>query len=152
VEGGRARHHTRVIELTGDINFAMAEYVARRILDSAARHDVTIEGARVLCLGAAFKAGVGDARNSRAVEVMGLLDAAGATVDFCDPLVRSITLRGVERKATDLDGVDFSSYALVVVLVRNSAWPRDAILGAAVPVFDAVNALDGSPGDLYERL
>jgi UDP-N-acetyl-D-glucosamine dehydrogenase len=143
---------TRVIELTGDINFAMAEYVARRILDFAARHAATVDGGRVLCLGAAFKAGVSDARNSRAVEVMSLLADAGATIDFCDPLVRSITLRGVERKATDLDDVDFSSYALVAVLVRNSAWPRDALLDAGVPIFDAVNALDGAPDDVYERL
>ena len=51
-------------------------------------HAVGTACGRVLCLGAAFKAGVSDVRNSRAVKVMELLEAAGARVDFADPLVR----------------------------------------------------------------
>ena len=80
---------TRVIELTGDINFAMAEYVRDRV-DAF----LPVDGKRVLCLGAAFKAGVSDVRNSRAVRVMELLEDAGAQVDFADPLARVLTLRG----------------------------------------------------------
>jgi UDP-N-acetyl-D-glucosamine dehydrogenase len=143
---------TRVIELTGDINFAMAQYVADRVLAFASQHHVASDGAHVLCLGAAFKTGVGDARNSRAVEVMDLLERAGATIEFCDPLVRSIVLGGNERKATPLDDADFASYDLLVVLVRNPAWPKKALLEAGVPIFDAVNALGGAPGTQYERL
>jgi UDP-N-acetyl-D-glucosamine dehydrogenase len=143
---------TRVIELTGDINFAMAQYVADRVIAFAVAHNVTLDGARVLCLGAAFKIGVGDARNSRAVEVMELLDRAGADIEFCDPLVRSIVIGGNEQKPTPLDEADFSSYDLVVLLVRNPAWPRDALLEAGVPIFDAVNALGGVAGATYERL
>ena len=138
---------TRVIELTGDINFAMAEYVRDRI-DAF----VPLDGARVLCLGAAFKAGVSDTRNSRAVTVMELLTAAGARVDFADPLARHVVLGGETHDAVDLAATDLTAYDLVVVLVRNPAWPRDAILASGVAVFDAVNALDGRRGPQYERL
>jgi UDP-N-acetyl-D-glucosamine dehydrogenase len=138
---------TRVIELTGDINFAMAEYVRDRI---TAFHPV--DGARVLCLGAAFKAGVRDVRNSRAVRVMELLEDAGAQVEFTDPLVHALTLHGAVHEAVDIDAASFGDFDLIVALVRNPVWPRDAVLGAGVPVFDAVNALAGEPSETYERL
>ena len=136
-----------MIELTGDINFAMAEYVRDRI-DAF----LPVDGKRILCLGAAFKAGVSDVRNSAAVRVMELLEDAGADVDFSDPLSRLLTLRGTDRTSVDLTGTTLDGYDLIVALVRNPAWPRDAVLGAGVPVFDAVNALAGTPSETYERL
>jgi UDP-N-acetyl-D-glucosamine dehydrogenase len=138
---------TRVIELTGDINFGMAEYVRGRI-DAF----VPVDGARVLCLGAAFKAGVSDTRNSRALAVMELLHQAGAWVDFADPLVSTVGVDHERWDAVDLATVDLGSYDLIVVLVRNPAWPRAELLAAGVPVFDAVNALGGTRGPGYERL
>jgi len=138
---------TRVIELTGDINFAMADYVRDRVTAF-----LPVDGKRVLCLGAAFKAGVSDVRNSRAVRVMELLEDAGAHVEFTDPLVGVLMLRGTRREAVDLGTSALGDYDLIVALVRNPAWPRDELLAAGVPVFDAVNALAGTPGNTYERL
>ena len=138
---------TRVIELTGDINFTMAEYVRDRINTF---HSVAEQ--RVLCLGAAFKAGVSDIRNSRAVRVMELLEDAGAEVEFADPLVSTLTLHRTAHHAVDLDAATLGGYDLIVALVRNPAWPADAVLSAGVPVFDAVNALAGTPSETYERL
>ena len=43
-------------------------------------------------------------------------------------------------------------YDLVVVLVRNPAWPVDAVVTSGVPTFDAVNALDEPTGAHHERL
>jgi UDP-N-acetyl-D-glucosamine dehydrogenase len=116
------------------------------------RNGRSLSGARVLCLGAAFKAGVSDVRNSRAVSVMELLEHEGARVEFCDPLVDVLTLDGTERKALPLDTTDFGAYDLIVALVRNPAWPVDAVLNAGVPVFDAVDALGAPDGPLRERL
>jgi UDP-N-acetyl-D-glucosamine dehydrogenase len=144
--------HTSFIELAGDINLRMTSYVMHRIHSFANRTGVALAGARVLCLGAAFKARVSDVRNSRAVRVMELLEAEGAHVEFCDPLVASLTLGGTERTAVPLDAVDFDAFDLVVVLVRNPAWPTAAVLASTTPTFDAVNAL-GAPDDAtHERL
>jgi UDP-N-acetyl-D-glucosamine dehydrogenase len=138
---------TPVIELTGDVNFGMAEYVRDRI-DAF----VPVDGARVLCLGAAFKAGVSDTRNSDAVAVMELLHQAGAWVDFADPLVSVARVDHETWDAVDLSTIDLGSFDLIVALVRNPAWPRAKLLAAGVPVFDAVNALGGTRGAGYERL
>ncbi|HEX3455753.1 MAG TPA: nucleotide sugar dehydrogenase [Gaiellaceae bacterium] len=133
--------HTSFIELAGDINLRMTSYAMYRIFSFANRCGVTIDGARVLCLGAAFKARVSDVRNSRAVRVMELLEAEGAQVDFCDPLVATLTLGGTERAAVPVDAADLDGYDLIVVLVRNAAWPVSAVLASSTPTFDAVNAL-----------
>jgi UDP-N-acetyl-D-glucosamine dehydrogenase len=144
--------HTSFIELAGDINLRMTNYVMHRIHHFTTRLGRSLGGSRVLCLGAAFKAGVSDVRNSRAVRVMELLHDVGAHVDFCDPLVPALTLRGTERKAVSLDSARFGDYDLIVVLVRNPAWPVAAVLAAGVPTFDAVNALGAHTGALHERL
>jgi UDP-N-acetyl-D-glucosamine dehydrogenase len=144
--------HTSFIELAGDINLRMASYVMHRIHSFTNRVGRPLGGARVLCLGAAFKAGVSDVRNSRAVRVMDLLEHEGAHVDFCDPLVSELSIGGVARKAVPLDGLTFDDVDLVIVLVRNPAWPVETVLASGVPVFDAVNALGVPNGPQHERL
>ena len=144
--------HTSFIELAGDINLRMTSYVMHRIHSFANRNGVPLAGARVLCLGAAFKARVSDVRNSRAVRMMELLEAEGAHVEFCDPLVQSLVLGGTARAAIPLDTLDVDAFDLVVVLVRNAAWPVDAVLASSTPTFDAVNALGAPDGATHERL
>ena len=144
--------HTSFIELAGDINLRMTNYVMHRIHTFTTRLGVALAGARVLCLGAAFKAGVSDVRNSRAVRVMELLQLEGVNISFADPLVRSLGVDGHAYAATPLDDLALDDYDLIVVLVRNPAWPVDAILASGVPTFDAVNALGKATEGSHERL
>jgi UDP-N-acetyl-D-glucosamine dehydrogenase len=144
--------HTSFIELAGDINLRMTNYVMHRIHSFTTRLGITLSSARVLCLGAAFKAGVSDVRNSRAVRVMELLHQEGADVAFADPLVASLTVGGHELTTVPLDGINFGGYDLVVVLVRNPAWDVRAILASGTPTFDAVNALGVPTAGTHERL
>jgi UDP-N-acetyl-D-glucosamine dehydrogenase len=131
---------TKFIEIAADINSGMANYVLTRVHGLMNRHGLTLNGARVLCLGAAFKAGVTDVRNSRALRVMELLIAAGAHVEFTDPRVPSIVLAGAEVKAFPLQDAAAGHFDLVVVLVGNPHWPLEELEAAGVLVFDAVNA------------
>ena len=144
--------HTSFIELAGDINLRMASYAMSRVHSFMSRIGRSVAGARVLCLGAAFKAGVSDVRNSRAVRVMELLEHEGAQVEYCDPLVARLTIGGTDRTAVPLSDAKFGDYDLIVGLVRNDAWPVDMIVGSGVPVFDAVDALGQADGPLHERL
>jgi UDP-N-acetyl-D-glucosamine dehydrogenase len=144
--------HTSFIELAGDINLRMTNYAMHRIHSFTTRLGISLSGARVLCLGAAFKAGVSDVRNSRAVRVMELLHQEGADVAFADPLVGSLTLDGAALTAVPLESLVLHDYDLVVVLVRNPAWDVDAILASGVPTFDAVNALGAQTAGHHERL
>jgi UDP-N-acetyl-D-glucosamine dehydrogenase len=143
---------TKFIELAADTNLRMAPYVVGRIqgqLNGVHRH---LRGSRVLVLGAAFKGGVADTRNSRAIRVMELLEDAGALVEFADPCVDAVRVGGRERKRVDLTADLLSSIDLIAILVDHSDWPIDTILAGGILVFDAVNATAGREARHVERL
>ena len=117
------------------------------------REGRALRGARILCLGAAFKAGVADLRNSRSVRVMELLEAEGAEVLYADTHIPTLTLGGSERKSVALTDDVLASVDGIAILQPSAAWPIPAILAAGRPVFDAVNATRGhAPAAHLERL
>jgi UDP-N-acetyl-D-glucosamine dehydrogenase len=79
--------NTRFIELAGEINRAMPEWVIGKLADALNDRGRSIKGSRVLVLGIAYKRNVDDMRESPAVELMELLVKKGAKVDYSDPHV-----------------------------------------------------------------
>ncbi len=143
---------TKFIELAADTNLRMAFHVRSRILSHLNRLGSPLAGARVLALGASFKPGVSDVRNSRALRVMELLEDAGATMQFSDPFVTSAVLGGRERKSVDVTPELLADVDLVVVLVDHDGWPVELLRSCATPVFDAVNALGEPSRTGHQRL
>ena len=141
---------TRFIELAADINDDMAAYTVQRIQAMLNARSVSLRGARILCLGAAFKRGVSDVRNSRAIHVMELLQQSGAIVSYCDPHVPSVRIAGETLNGVSLESVVSTDAQLVAVLVGGD-WPLSQLSARGVPVFDAVNA-GGFAAPSRERL
>ena len=79
--------HTRFIELSGEVNRAMPEYVVGKVTKALNDRFKSLKGSRLLVLGIAYKKNVDDMRESPAVEVMELLRTAGADVAYSDPHV-----------------------------------------------------------------
>jgi UDP-N-acetyl-D-glucosamine dehydrogenase len=79
--------HTRFIELAGEINTAMPEYVVHRVADALNFRSKAVKGSRVLILGLAYKPDVDDERESPSYALMDLLIARGAEVEYYDPYV-----------------------------------------------------------------
>lgn len=79
--------HTRFIELSGEINRAMPEYVVGKLVKALNDRKKAVNGARVLVLGIAYKKNVDDMRESPAVEIMELISAAGGDISYSDPHV-----------------------------------------------------------------
>jgi UDP-N-acetyl-D-glucosamine dehydrogenase len=143
---------TKFIELAADTNLRMAFHVRSRILSFCNRLGRPLAGARVLALGASFKAGVSDIRNSRALRVMELLEDAGADVEYSDPLVPVASIGGRPRKSVDVTPEVLDDVDLVVVLVAHGTWPADVLAGCGRPTFDAIDALGRPTAGLHERL
>ncbi|RYD29582.1 MAG: nucleotide sugar dehydrogenase, partial [Verrucomicrobiaceae bacterium] len=78
---------TRFIELAGEINTAMPEYVVRRVAEALNSRRKAVNGSRVLVLGLAYKPNVDDDRESPSYVLMDLLQEAAATVEYHDPYV-----------------------------------------------------------------
>lgn len=79
--------HTRFIELSGEVNKAMPEYVLGKLMDGLNENGKALKGCRILVLGIAYKKNVDDMRESPSVEIMELVEAKGATVAYSDPHV-----------------------------------------------------------------
>jgi len=79
--------HTRFIELAGEINTAMPEYVVHRVADALNERSKSVKGSKVLVLGLAYKPNVDDDRESPSYVLMDMLKERGAIVSYYDPYV-----------------------------------------------------------------
>ncbi len=79
--------NTRFIELAGEINRGMPEWVVNKLCAALNERGRAIVGSRILVLGLAYKKNVGDTRESPAVALMELLVQRGAIVEYSDPHV-----------------------------------------------------------------
>ena len=77
--------HTRFIELAGEINTAMPQYVVNRVAEALNAQKKALNGSRVLLLGLAYKANVDDMRESPTFILLDLLKKRGAEIAYYDP-------------------------------------------------------------------
>lgn len=79
--------HTKFIELAGEINTSMPQWVLGKVIDALNDRGKSLRGAKILILGISYKKNVDDMRESPAVELMDLLIEKGAIVSYSDPYV-----------------------------------------------------------------
>ena len=79
--------HTRFIELAGEVNAGMPEWVVSKVGDALNEHGKSIKGAKILLLGIAYKKNVDDARESPSIELLELLRDKGAALSYTDPFI-----------------------------------------------------------------
>lgn len=136
----KARHGQtfRLIELAQDINESQPDYVVRRLQDALSRRfRRSVHGARILALGAAYKPGTSDARQSPAVEVTDRLRQMGADVTVVDPYL-AVTdggCREIPFGATAAD-VTVGDYDAVVLLTPHGEFDLDRLAAEASYVLD----------------
>ena len=78
---------TRFIELAGEINTAMPDYVVKRIMEALNDQRKAMRGAKILVLGLAYKPNVDDKRESPSYTLIEKLTAMGAKVAYNDPYI-----------------------------------------------------------------
>lgn len=106
--------HTRFIELAGEINSAMPRYVMEKVTLALNERKKSINGARVLVLGIAYKKNIDDVRESPSVHLMEHLREQGAEISYSDPHVpvfpkmreHSFNLSSVELTAEKVGSFD----------------------------------------------
>jgi UDP-N-acetyl-D-glucosamine dehydrogenase len=94
-----AREHdfyTEFVELAGKINQTQPRFCVRKIERTLNDVEKPVKGSRILLLGVAYKAGVGDLRESPALKIIRLLRELGADVAYHDPHVAEIAEHGLE--------------------------------------------------------
>lgn len=137
---------TRFIELAGEINTAMPEYVVERLaIEMNRRFRKAMNGARVLVLGLAYKKNVDDTRESPAFRVMELLEGRGAEVDYYDPYVPEVLatreyghMKG--RKSVPWSRDVLASYDAAMIVTDHDVVDYQALVDASKLVVDTRNA------------
>ena len=122
--------HTRFIELAGEINAGMPDYVASRVVRALNNRGKSLAGARVLALGIAYKRDVDDMRESPSVFVMERLRDWGAEVAYSDPNVP--VFPPMREHQFDLSSVELTpetvaSYDAILLLTDHSAFDYEMI-------------------------
>lgn len=115
--------HTRFIELAGEVNAAMPQYVVDNCVKALNEKGQSLNGARVLALGIAYKRDVDDMRESPSVFVMERLRDWGADVQYSDPNVPvfpSMREHAFDLKSVDLTPESLQSFDVVVLLTDHS--------------------------------
>jgi len=102
--------HTRFIELAGEINHGMPDWVVQKLTRALNRAGRAVRGARILVLGIAYKKNVDDLRESPAVELIERLQYLGARVDYSDPHIPLFPR--IRRGHFDLKSVPITPRAL----------------------------------------
>jgi UDP-N-acetyl-D-glucosamine dehydrogenase len=137
---------TRFIELAGQINSTMPDYVVRRTAEMLDRHTGKgLSQARVLIVGVAYKKNVDDTRESPAFAIIDILEERGAKVDFHDPHVLEIPrtrehAKLAGRRSVGLDPATVGSYDVAVIVTDHTAIDWQSLVNSAKLVIDTRNA------------
>lgn len=132
--------HTRFIELSGEVNRAMPEYVVNKLMDALNDRNKSLRGSRVLVLGIAYKKNVDDMRESPSVEIMELIQAKGAEVAYSDPHVPvfpKMREHNFDLASTKLTEEALSSFDAVVLTTDHDKFDYDFIYKHAKVIVDS---------------
>ncbi len=135
--------NTRFIELAGEINTAMPQYVVQRVADALNDDGKSLKGSRILVLGIAYKKDVDDPRESPAFEIIEMLQAKGALLSYNDPHIPS--LPPMRHHSLRMDSQPLAPEFLaeqdcVLIVTDHSAYDWDLVVENTNLVVDTRNA------------
>ncbi len=135
---------TRFIELAGEINTNMPYHVLASIGGALNQHKKSVNGARVLILGVAYKKDIDDLRESPALTIIELLQKEGAQVSYHDPYFPFIgkgRKYDLQMKRSEIDKL--GQYDCIVIVTDHSDYDYRKIVAEAQLVVDTRNATKG---------
>jgi UDP-N-acetyl-D-glucosamine dehydrogenase len=126
----------QTVEVARDVNNRMPEHVARQVSDVLNRDGLSLNGARVLMLGVAYKAELSDTRNSPASMLIQHLLGKGAEVLYHDPFVPQVQLGAVQLKSVESLDQELDDADIVIVVTDHSWYDWDGIESTARRILD----------------
>jgi UDP-N-acetyl-D-glucosamine dehydrogenase len=142
----------RFIELAGQVNSSMPEWVVGRVADALNSVKKAVNGSRVHIYGIAYKKNVGDMRESPALDVIEHLLGRGATVTYSDPFVPTLKLDGHSFTAITPAEALAAKPDCVVITTDHDAFDYAELVKQASLIMDARNALKTFSGAHIHRL
>ncbi|MCB4755523.1 MAG: nucleotide sugar dehydrogenase [Elusimicrobia bacterium] len=135
--------YSRFIELAGEINSKMPEYLVSKIGDALNDQGKSIKGAKILIVGVAYKKDIEDVRESPALDVIELIHKKGAKLSYHDPYVAQIKVEGTALKSVPLSNELLKTRDCVVITTNHSCLNIQQIVDSSRLVVDSRNATKG---------
>ncbi len=135
--------HTKFIELAGEINTNQPYYVVERAVDALNKNDISLKGAKILILGAAYKKDIDDLRESPSLKLIEIFREREASVDYHDPYIPKLPKTRkyeYELESISLTANKLAEYDLVLLSTDHNAYDYDFIKKHAKLIVDTRNA------------
>jgi UDP-N-acetyl-D-glucosamine dehydrogenase len=135
--------NTRFIELAGEINTSMPYWVIGKVMDALNDRGKSLNGSKILILGAAYKKDIDDPRESPSFKLMEILIEKGALVDYNDPFIPELPhmrMYDIKRHSVELSAENLAKYDCILVSTDHTAYDFDFIVKHAQLVVDTRNA------------
>lgn len=138
--------HTRFIELAGEINTAMPDYVVNRVAEALNSQRKPLNGSKVLILGLAYKPNVDDDRESPSYRLLEMLKERGADVEYYDPYVPVIRPTRAYPHWAGVHSIDWNqptieSFDLVLIATNHGSVNYQELAEWAQCIVDTRNAM-----------
>jgi len=136
--------NTRFIELAGEINTAMPEYVVLKTISALNIHKKALSGSKILVIGIAYKKDIDDARESPGIRIMELLLERGANVSYYDlyiPEIKGLRQTDLAMKSVVLTDELLSRQDAVIISTAHSSVDYQKIYQHSSLIIDTRNAL-----------
>lgn len=135
-------YHTRLIEISGEINNYMPEYVVERSSKILNRFKKPLNGSKVLILGVAYKQDIDDYRESPALKVIENFEKEGCIVGYYDPYIPSYNFKGKSKESIkELNPQVLQNADLVIVTTAHTKTDYNFVQANSIFVFDTKNAM-----------
>lgn len=134
-------YHTKLIEVSGEINNYMPEFVVENIMKILNKNKKALNGANVLLLGVAYKKDIDDYRESPVLKLVEILEREGAKVTVNDPFIPVFKHGGKTYKTSPVGDDDIRNADIVVITTDHSCYDYENILKNAKVIYDTRNAM-----------
>ena len=143
--------HTRFIELAGEINTAMPDYVVSKVVDALNDQGKAVNCSKILILGLAYKANVDDCRESPSFVLMENLISKGAEVEYHDPYVPLIpeTREHVHFTGKQSMAIE-DKYDLILLSTNHTEYKDFDFSNFSCPLVDTRNCIVHRPVKYYQ--
>jgi UDP-N-acetyl-D-glucosamine dehydrogenase len=135
-------YRARFIELAGEVNSAMPDYVCEVVADALNDREKSVKGSGILVVGVTYKRDIEDVRESPSLDIIKILEGKGARVSYNDPYVPELHLDDTVMRSQDLLP-SVRTADVVVIVTDHSSYPYREIVEAAAVIVDTRNATKG---------
>lgn len=140
-------YHTRLIELAGEINNEMPQFVLEKAIKILNKSKKAISDSKILLLGAAYKKDIRDVRESPIHNLIVLLEDWDVKFDYHDPYVPKFHNELNDKIYTGVELDKIGKYDLVIIITDHKCFDYENIAAKSKSILDTRNATKGIDAD-----